>query len=286
MDWSEILTESEAIFMRHILDRLVDVHWARPLVREIENRDGIASGNKPHLFEARIAYELHRQGLAGVEYEFAARVSNSTVDFRLGTEPDYLIEAVSIGLSDAKKRARFHDGPFHGMVLSSPKDRQSQEERKQSEEEESFRVVQNILGKAYDRRSRSPIKFPAPQGAAYHIVVVDMRGHLGGGEVYDWHQIAFGAEAVPPRFRKHAFDENGNVSLLRGVWDAENPMRSGARTARKRLHAIMFVAEELYAEGAICEGAKIAWNPHFFSNEENFRRAFEQFPLQPARRPT
>jgi hypothetical protein len=48
--------------------------------------------------------ELHRQGVTGVQYEFAAGVGNSTVDFQLPTEPLYLVEVVSIGRSDAKGR--------------------------------------------------------------------------------------------------------------------------------------------------------------------------------------
>jgi hypothetical protein len=107
--------------------------------------------------------------------------------------PVWLIELVSIGRSEAKANATFNNGPYFGSILSSPKESQSPEERKQGEEEESFRVVRIILGKVYDRAS---IKFPTPQPGVYHALIVDMRGHLGGGDAIDWAQIACGAGAV------------------------------------------------------------------------------------------
>jgi hypothetical protein len=284
MDWSEILSESEAAFMRRVSDELRKVPWAVPLVHEIENRGGITYENKPLLFEARIAYELHRQGATGVKYEFEAGVGNSTVDFRLGPEPDYLIEIVSVGRSDAKKRAAFHNEQFYGTVLSSPHEAQSAAERQQSEEGESLLVVQKIGEKVYDRKSRTPIKFPPSKLGSYHVVAVDMRGHLGGGDGYDWQQIAFGADTVPPEWRKYWLDQDDQLIPFRGVWDPKNPM-GFASTARERLHAIMFVAEKRYDDGAVCEGAWIAGNPHLFGNKDEFRRAFKRFPLQPFPRP-
>jgi hypothetical protein len=50
-------------------------------------------------------------------------------------------------------------------------------------------------------------------------------------------------------------------------------MRGGASTARNRLHAILFVAERRYCDGAIREGAKIARNPHLFRPDEQAREA-------------
>ena len=51
-------------------------------------------------------------------------------------------------------------------------------------------------------------------------------------------------------------------------------MRGAACTARKRLHAIMFVVDRRYCDGAIREGAKIARNPHLFRTDEQAREAF------------
>ena len=278
MDWSEILTQSEGTFMERALTELREVPWALPLVREIGNRGGITFENKPLLFEARVALALSRQSLDRVEYEFNAGVSDSTVDFRLGTHPDYLVEVVSIGRSAALERATFHNEPLYGTILSSPRDSKSLAERQQSEEGESLLVVQKIGAKVHN--GRSPIKFPEARAGTYHVVVVDMRGHLGGGDIHDWRQIAFGAEAALPEFRKHWLDPQNRLIPLLGVWHPENRMRFAA-TARERLHAIMFVAEERYGDDAISEGAWIACNPHLFGTEDEACRAFDCFPLQP-----
>jgi hypothetical protein len=58
-----------------------------------------------------------------------------------------------------------------------------------------------------------------------------------------------------------------------GFETMKNPMRGGASTARNRLHAILFVAERRYCDGAIREGAKIARNPHLFRTDEQAREA-------------
>jgi hypothetical protein len=111
-----------------------------------------------------------------------------------------------------------------------------------------------------------------------------MRGHLGGGDIHDWRQIAFGAEAVPQEFRKHWLDPQNRPIPLLGVWHPKNPMRFAA-TARERPHAIMFVAEERYEDGAIREGAWIACNPHLFETEDEVKAAFDRFPIRPIPRP-
>lgn len=278
MDWSEILTTSEAEFMVRVLDELNAVPWAQPLVREIANRGGICFTNKPLLFEARVAHALHRQGNAVVEYEFAAGVGDSTVDFRWGTGPEFLIEVVSIGRSEALERATFHNGPMYGTFLSSPLHHQSLAERQESEEGESLLVVQKIGEKVHDRGT--PVKFPPPRAGRYHVVVVDMRGHLGGGDIHDWVQIAFGAEHAESQWRKHWLDNENRLIPLRGVWHPDNTMRFAA-TARERLHMILFVAEERYDDSALREGAWTACNPHLFGSEAEARAVMASFPLLP-----
>jgi hypothetical protein len=277
IDWSEILTQSEAEHMQRILQELQEVEWAEPLVREIANRGGITYDTKPLLFEARVAHTLHRKRIADVQYEYAAGVGDSTVDFRFGTAPEFLVEVVSIGRSAAVERATFHNGPMFGTILTSPHSDQSEEERQESEEGEGLLAIQKIGEKVYGRRA--PVKFPLPQESRYHVVVVDMRGHLGGGDIDDWRQIAFGAEAVVPEWRKHWLGKDGNPMPVRGVWHPDNPMRFAA-TARERLHAIMFVAEEHYQDDGLGIGSWTAANPHLFAAEEEARRALDLFPLR------
>src|SRR5262249_2401776 len=114
MDWSDVLTQGEAEFMQGALRDLQSAPWATPLVREIANRGGLTVENKPLLFEARVAYALHTLGITDVDYEFAAGVGQTTIDFRFGRNPEYLVEVVSIGRSAALDRATFQGGSFFG----------------------------------------------------------------------------------------------------------------------------------------------------------------------------
>lgn len=276
MDWSEILTQSEGEYMQKVLPKLEALAWAKPLVSEIISRGGITYANKPLLFEARVAHALAQLGTTEVEYEYATGVKDSRVDFRVGTRPKWLLEVVSIGRSKAVEAATFQKGAFYGTVLSSPRVDDTQEERKQSEEHEGLLVVQKIGEKVHDKNG--PVKFPTPCDGQYHAVVVDMRGHLGGGDIEDWKQIAFGAEVVAPEFRKQWLGPDSKPIPMMGVFHPSNTMRSG-QTARERLHAIVFVAEEQYADGALLENAWFAGNPHLISDEARAREILSTLPL-------
>jgi hypothetical protein len=96
--------------------------------------------------------------------------------------------------------------PFTVSRLSSTRSDKSLEERKQSEEGEGLLVLQKIGEKVHD--GRRPIKFPEPRPNTFGAIVVDMRGHFGGGDIEDWKQIAFWAEVVPPELRKYWLDKN------------------------------------------------------------------------------
>jgi hypothetical protein len=277
MDWSEILTESEANFMQsRVFPHLAGLPWARPLVDEVQRRGGLTYDNKPMLFEAHVAYALARAGANPITYEHPTGVGSTTVDFRIGTAPTWLVEVVSIQRSNAARAATISAGPFTVFRLSSPQSAQSEQERRQSEEGESLLVVQKIGEKVYDRTG--PIKFPPPQADCFHMLIVDMRGHFGGGDIHDWKQIAFSAEVAPEELRKYWLLNDRRVPM-QGVWSERNPMRFAA-TARQRLHAIMFVAEEVYADDRLTEGAWIAGNPHLFRDEATARAVLQTFPLR------
>ena len=277
MDWSEILTQSEGEYMQSVIERLRSNAWALPLVNEIEQRGGLTFATKPLLFEARIAHALALANVEPIQYEFPAGVGESTVDFRFGTRPTWLVEVVSIGRSEAVEAATFRSGSAYGTTLSSPRTSASMDERRQSEEGESLLVIQKIGEKVHN--GKAPIKFPVPIPDHYHVVIVDMRGHLGGGDIQDWRQIAYGAEHVAVQYRKYWLDKDNRQTPLRGVWHTENRMRFTA-TARERLHAIMFVAEREYSDGALSKGAWVACNPHLFANETAARAALAHFPLR------
>jgi hypothetical protein len=285
MDWSEILTESEAEYMQGVLARLRPIPWAAPLVASIDLQGGLTYSNKPLLFEARVANALHLAGVKPIEYEYLTGVGDSTVDFRFETaQTVWLAEVVSIGRSEAVEAATVEAGTvelgkLYRTALSSPRPSGTPEERRQSEEGESLLVIQKIGEKVFDKKK--PIKFPIPLPGQYHVVIVDMRVHLGGGDIADWKQIAFGAEIVAPEHRKVWLTDDNRAIPVQGVWHPENPMRFAA-TARERLHAIIFVAEEHYRDGALPEVAWVACNPHLFPDNAACRAAFAQFPLRRA----
>jgi hypothetical protein len=281
MDWSEILTESEGVYMTRLLRRLKAASWAAPLLSSIAERGGVTYRNKPLLLEARVGNELNRAHVPALEYEVPTGVAGTTVDFRFGRRPIWLVEVVSIGRSEALEAATHRAGSVYGTFLSSPHQLQSEEEQRQSEEGESLLVIQKIGEKVHD--GMRPIKFPMPVPNTYGIVVVDMRGHLGGGDIHDWRQIAYGTEFAAPQYQKYWLDKNGRRMPVRGVWHPQNPMRF-ARTARERLHAILFVAEKHYKSGSLTEKCWLCFNPHLIATEAEGRELAATFPLRPRAR--
>ena len=263
MDWSKVLTDSEGDYMLGVLDALQSHPWADALLQKIRRHGGITFANKPLLFEARIANAIRASDISFAEYEHRAGVGDSSVDFRLYTTPDWLIEVVSIGRSSALEDATFTVGPFCRTTLSSPNSSQTLNERKQTEEGESLLVVQKIGDKVHDRDS--PIKFPVPSLGQHHAIIVDMRNYLDGGDIADWRQIAYGAGAVAIEYRKYWLDKNNRRIPLHGVWHPRNQMRF-SRTARERLHAIIFVSEENYEDGEIQTSSCVVFNPFLFSS--------------------
>jgi hypothetical protein len=122
------------------------------LLRKLEQQGGILQANIPLLFELRFAYELHRRkGLA--EYEFPTGVGSSTVDFRMPTVANWLVELVSIRESDAALGATHDSGLFFGLVLTST----GATDSKETEAGEMLLVQQKIAEKAY---KNGPVKFP------------------------------------------------------------------------------------------------------------------------------
>jgi hypothetical protein len=67
------------------------------------------------LFEARFALALHDCGVTP-EYEHAAGLGNTTVDFQFGP---WLVELYSLDESDAVKAATWQNGSLSGRVLAT-----------------------------------------------------------------------------------------------------------------------------------------------------------------------
>ena len=98
------LNTKEAHRTENAIADLSNVTWAEPLLSRLNKADGIKSENMPLMFEVRFAHELYRAGITA-EYEYSAGVGDFTIEFRLNTNPEWLIELVSIRTSDAAKRA-------------------------------------------------------------------------------------------------------------------------------------------------------------------------------------
>jgi hypothetical protein len=254
---------------------LAQAPWASRLVAAIADGGGVTYKNKPLLFEARVGHALSQTQVALLAYEVSTGVGGSTVDFCFGVSPVWLAEVVSIGRSDALEAATHHAGPFFQTVLTSPQPSQSVSQRIQSEEGESLLVVQKIGQKVHD--GRRPIKFPEPIRGRYHVVIVDMRGYLGGGDIHDWKQIAYGAEVVEPQYQKVWIGKNDERLPLLGVWHPQNTQRFAA-TARERLHAILFVNEQTYRDSALTEECWLCFNPHLVTATQA-RDLAAAFPL-------
>jgi hypothetical protein len=73
MDWSEVLTEREGVYMTRLLPRLAQAPWASRLVAAIADGGGVTYKNKPLLFEARVGHALSQTQVALLAYEVSTR---------------------------------------------------------------------------------------------------------------------------------------------------------------------------------------------------------------------
>ncbi|MBI3894544.1 MAG: hypothetical protein HY313_01300 [Acidobacteria bacterium] len=269
---TDTLTPAEVKHTEYAIEQLSDVFWAEPLLNKIRDAGGVQAKNKPLLFEVRFAFELHRRGIVA-DYEYATGVGNSSVDFRIPGDVEWLIEIVSIQKSDAIKRATFDNGFFFGASLSS-----TALDPAQSEEAEMITVEQKICEKVY--KGGVVTKFPPPSGAI-HVIVTDIRGYLNvaiglaGGDKDDWRQMASGTARVPEPLVQY-----WDGKPIKGLFEKSNPLK-GARFVRERIHFLGFVRESDYREGEIPNASLYFGNPQLFSNEEEGRQRFASYPLRP-----
>jgi hypothetical protein len=272
--WSDVLTTREAKFTNQALDVLAAVTWARPLLLRVADAGGLVASAMPLLFEVRFAYEIHRAGFAA-EYEHCAGVNNSTVEFRVPGDREWLIELVSVRASEPAKAATRQTGMIYEQTL-----RTNAPDRRQSEEAEMITAEQKIGEKVFaDGR---PTKFPAPT-SALHAIVVDMRGYLDeGGDIFDYRQMAYGASGIPPEhdWMIHYWEaQPGKHAPIAGLFEKSNPLRASP-LVQERIHCLGFVREREYTDGEIRDAAYYLANPHLFSSEAEAREAFKTYPLQ------
>ena len=279
--WSDVLSTTEAEYTRFVLSELRAVHWAQRLFAKIGSANKLCSENKPLLFEARYAYELYRAGVEP-EYEYAASVSDSTVDFRIRGSTDWLVELVSLRESNAVKQAtRQVSDHLYERVLST-----DAEHSTQSEEGEMIKAQERIGEKVF--RNGAPTKFPLPN-SAYHAILVDMRGLYGaGGDAHDYRHITYGVDGLPAEDREFLIrwwtSPDGKREPIKGLFEKGNPMKA-AQFVQQRIHFIGFVEEKEYREGEIVEASLYLSNPWLFPSDEQAAGAFGSYPLkQGARR--
>jgi hypothetical protein len=90
----------------------------------------------------RVAHALHRRGHVA-EYEYSAGVGTSSIDFRIAGTPEWLVEIVSVGESQAVKDATERKGQAVILRLSTER-----KDQRFSEEGEMVRASEKILDKS------------------------------------------------------------------------------------------------------------------------------------------
>jgi hypothetical protein len=263
-----------------VLQTLKNELWAAQLVKTINDAGGITQANMPFLFEARIAYALHGRGVKP-DYEYKTGVGSSSVDFRVvGKSENWLIEIVKIGESAAAAAATYQHGPYTGRLLKTPSAGATAAEAKESPEGELLLVEQKIAEKVVRSKSKTPIKFPKPTAGTFHMIIIDTRAFLHGGDEDDCAQICYGAAGVhhPANVSNWLNPSTGKVEPIKGLFQQENPLR-GAPVIQERVHFLGFVAEKSYKAGEISKVMRAFPNPHLLGDKQEAGAAWKTNPL-------
>jgi hypothetical protein len=269
--WSDILTVKERESTERAIEALRSVDWAYPLVRRIEEEGGLIERNMPFMFETRYAYELHLAG-ATADYEFSAGVGKSTIDFRIHGNPEWLVELVSLRVSNAIKRATKQNGLSSELFLQTNAD-----DKTQSIEGEILAAQKRIGEKVFVKKRGVHTKFPQPS-TSIHMILVDMRGFcgLGGGDANYYKQIAYGAASVPRDKRWAVSKWEGKP--IKGIFESilDHPHKA-APIMQERIHFIGFVAEKDYQPGEIRDNTTLFSNPNLHPTEEACQKAYNTY---------
>jgi hypothetical protein len=266
----DFLTGREADFTQSVIDELASTPWAKPLIDDINATGGLTGDNKAKLFELRFGHGLHNAGVVP-RYETAGE-GQSTLDYGFTSGGrDFLVEMMRLEETDAVRAAtttkKFEDGAVMvGRHLST-----DAEDPRQSEEGETLKAVERICQKF--ESAGKPHKFPMP-GAATHVLLVDFRTFLNGGDEYDRVHVGLGGELVTSESHRRYWKGN----LITGVFSPRTKLR-GATEAHERLHFIGFVNEKSYETGAFGPAIQFIANPHLFKTPDEARAALAGWPL-------
>jgi hypothetical protein len=266
----DFLTGREADFTKSVMDELTDTPWAKPLVDDINATGGLTGDNKAKLFELRFGHSLHKAGILP-RYETGGE-GQSTLDYGFTSSGrDFLVEMMRLEETDAVQAATTTEKFADGAVMVGRHLSTDAKDPRQSEEGETLKAVERICQKF--ERGGKPHKFPVP-GAAAHVLLVDFRTLLNGGDEYDRVHVGLGGELVPSEAHRRYWKGN----LITGVFSPKTKLR-GAAEARERLHFIGFVNEKSYEMGAFGPAIQFIANPHLFKTPEEARAALAGWPL-------
>lgn len=266
----DFLTGREGDFMEVVMKELADVAWAKPLIGDINDNGGLKGENKARLFELRFGYELHRVGVHP-RYEVPGE-GGSTLDF--GFEKgggQFLVEMMRLEETAAALAATTKEELENGTVMVKRQLTTTAEDPRQSEEGETLKTVQRICQKF--ENGGKPHKFPKP-GTSTHVLLVDMRTFLNGGDKWDRLNVALGSDHVPHEFFRRYYEGK----RITGVFNSKTNLK-GAAEARERLHFIGFVDEKAYETGAFGPAIQFFANPNLFKTPEEAHKALAGWPL-------
>ncbi len=241
--------------------------------REINDNGGLTSENKDRLFELRFAYALYRAGTTP-NYEIPGE-AKSTIDFGFVSQGHaWAVELLRLGETKAVRAATSHRVNEDGIAWSGRLLSTIAEDPTQSTEGETLKAVQRICQKC--EQSGRPHKFPMP-GETYHMILVDFRTVLNGGDIYDRLHVALGAESVAPQYRLA-----WRGQPISGVFSAQTAVR-GAAEVRERVHFLGFVRERTYKPDEFGAVLDLVANPYLFLDAAAVRVVGATWPLQPVR---
>jgi len=266
----DILSQDEADFAQTIMLELANQPWVQPIVGGINDNGGLTRGNKDRLLELRFAYALHRAGVTP-RYEIPGE-GKSTIDFGFATQGrPWAMELLRLGETQAVKAATGHAVDEHGVPWSGRVLSTVAEDPTQSTEGETLKAVERICQKC--EQGGRPHKFPVP-GEAYHMILVDFRTFLNGGDIHDRLHVALGTKCVASQYRLA-----WQGQPISGVFSARTAVR-GAAEVRDRVHFLGFVRERPYKPDEFGAVLDLVANPYLFSDAAAVRAAGATWPLQ------
>lgn len=270
--WSNLLKDREVNYTKYVIDKLKNLSWAQPIIKCFNEEGGFVSENMPTMFELRFAFELYKAGYIA-EYEYNAGVGNSTIDFKVeNNQNSWLIELVSLRTSNATKKAIKQVGKNEYRQIFS-----SEFSDKQTEEDEMITAIQKIGEKVY--QNNKTIKFPDIKPNVWHMIFIDARGYLDqGGDGYDYSQMAWGKNGMPPESIHYSKNDDGKLEYIKGIFEESCPIKA-SEYVRKRIHFLGFVNEREYKESEIKIGAFYFFNQHIFLDNDE-KKVFDLFPLK------